>query len=211
MVLADEVLNSRPALDDPKRTMDNDSIKRVISDDRIIDEAWVSMENTHLYHYKMNRRKRSTLFIRMGLACLAYIAGLYAYEYYSGKVVVENFRSIYIYSFLISSLVLFYTAWWHLRNPATYVATITSQRFIVNYPGSSQWSFDVSISDIVRFEHRRLHSRAGRGIAESGIVMKSGEFHEIVMNYGNRINKMHATIKDINPNITFSKKVNKKA
>ncbi len=168
------------------------------------------MENTHIYHYKMNRKKRSRLFIRMGLACLAYIAGLYGYEFYSGEMVSENFRSIYIYSFGIVSLVLFYTAWWHLKNPATYEAIVTPQRFIVNYPGSSQWSFDVSISDIERFEHRRLHSHAGRGIAECGIVMKSGEFHEIVMNYGNSINKMHATIKGINPDVTFSKKVNKK-
>ncbi len=168
------------------------------------------MENTHIYHYKMNRKKRSALFIRMGLACLAYIAGLYMYEFYSGGMVAENFRSIYIYSFGIVSLVLFYTAWWHLKNPASYEATVTPQRFIVDYPGSSQWSFDVSISDIERFEHRRSHSHAGRGIAECGIVMKSGEFHEIVMNYGNSIKKMHVAIADINPDVSFSKTVNKR-
>ncbi len=159
----------------------------------------------------MNRKKRSTLFVRMGLACLAYIAGLYVYEIYSGQVVSENFRSIYIYSFSFCSLVLFYIARWHLKNPATYEATITPQRFVVRYPDSSQWSFDVSISDIVRFEYRRLHSHTGRGIAECGIVMKSGEFHEIVMNYGNSVNKMHAAIKGVNPGVTFFKKVNKRS
>mgnify|MGYP003642787699 CR=1 FL=1 len=169
----------------------------------------VSMKNNRIYHYKMNRKKRSTLFIRMGLACLAYITGLYVYEIYSGQVVSENFRAIYIYSFSFCSLVLFYIAWWHLKNPAIYEATVTPQRFIVRYPDSSQWSFDVSISDIERFEYRELHSRAGRGIAACGIVMKSGEFHEIVMNYGNRVNKMHAAIKGINPDVTFFKKINR--
>ena len=167
------------------------------------------MRNTDLYHYRMDRKKRSTLFVRMALACLAYVAGLYAYELFSGKIVAENFRSIYIYSLSLTSLVLFYIAWWHLKNPATYEAIITEHRFIVRYPESSQWSFDVRISDIEKFEHRQLHSSAGKGLAECGIVMKNGEFHEIVMNYGNRVNKMHAAIKKIDPDIAFSKKVNR--
>ena len=104
---------------------------------------------------------------------------------------------------------LFYIAWWHLKNPATYEATITQQRFILRYPDFSQWSFDVSISDIERFEYRQLHSRTDQGIAVCGIVMKSGEFHEIVMNYGSNVNKMHAAIRGINPHVTFLKKVNK--
>lgn len=168
------------------------------------------MKNNRIYHYKMNRKKRSTLFIRMGLACLAYIAGLYVYEIYSGQMVSENFRSIYIFSFSFCSLVLFYIAWWHLKNPAIYEAIITPQRFIVRYPDSLQWSFDVSISDIERFEYRQLYSHTGRGIAECGIVMKNGNFHKIVMNYGNNVNKMHASIKSINPDVTFFKKVNKR-
>jgi hypothetical protein len=164
------------------------------------------MKNNRIYHYKMNRKKRSRLFIRMGFTCLVYIAGLYVYETYSERVVSENFRSIYIYLFSFCSLVLFYIAWWHLKNPAIYEAIITPQRFIVRYPDSPQWSFDVSISDIERFEYRQLDSHTGRGI-----VMKSGEFHKIVMNYGNSVNKMHAAIKGTNPDVTFFKEINKRS
>lgn len=168
------------------------------------------MQKNFIYHYKMNRKKRSMLFIRMGLACLAYIAGLYGYELYTGQVVIENFRSIYIYSFSVSSLVLFYIAWWHLKNPASYQAIITPQRFIIEYPGSAQWSFDVKISDINRFEYRQSYSPTGRGFVDCGIVLNNGDFHEIVMNYGNRINKMHAVIQGIRPDISFSKTINKR-
>ena len=168
------------------------------------------MEDGYLYHYKINRRQRSKIFIRVGLACLFYIGALYVYEFYSGNMVPENLRSICIYAFSFCAAVMFYTAWWHIKNPATYKAFITSQEFVVDYPGSSIWSFNVNISDIEKFEHRQTLSHAGRGIVESGIVLKNGEFHEIVMNYGNNINKMLAALKDVNPSITFSKRVKQK-
>lgn len=169
------------------------------------------MASTSVYHYKINRRQRSKLFIRMGLACIAYVAGLFFYENYTGQLVAEHFRSIYIYSFSVVSAVLFFTAWWHFRNPATYEATLSSDRFVIHYPDSTQWSFDVRVADIVRFEHRQSHAGGARGIAASGIVMKNGDFHEIVMNYGNSINQMHAAIQSINPDITFSKSVNRQS
>ncbi len=168
------------------------------------------MDNGYLYHYKINRKQRSKTFIRIGLACLLYIGALFIYEIYSGDRVPENLRSICIYAFSFSAAAMFYIAWWHIKNPATYEAYITSQKFVVDYPDSPIWSFNVNISDIEKFEHRQTLSHAGRGIVESGIVMKNGEFHEIVMNYGNNINKMHAALKDVNRNITFSKRVNQK-
>ena len=168
------------------------------------------MEVDFIYHYKKNRNQRSKIFINTGIACLLYIAGLYGYEYIYSKSVPENIRSIYIITFSFSSIILFYVAWWHRNHPATYEAEITSHKFIVKYPGSLMWSFDVKVSDIKRFEHRNTLSHAGKGIGESGILLNDGSFHEISMNYGNNINDMYDAVKTINSNVTFPKKVNKK-
>lgn len=168
------------------------------------------MEPGVTYHYKKDRKQRSRIFINMGVACFVYIAGLYGYEYFFNKTVPESMRSIFIITFSISSIILFYVAWWHRRHPATYEAIITRDRFFVNYPGSRRWSFDIKVSDIKRFEHRNTLSHAGKGIGETGVLLNDGSFHEICMNYGNNVNKMYSAIKSINPNVTFSKKVNKK-
>jgi hypothetical protein len=166
------------------------------------------MEEQYLYHYKINRKQRSKIFIRMARACMVYILALHGYEAYTGDRVDEDTRTIFIYAFLFSAAVLSYIAWWHIRNPATYEATVTAQRFTVTYPGSDQWSFDVSISDIEKFEHRRSHLRST--IIDSGMVMKDGTFYHIPMNYGNNLKKMHAAVKGVNPNVSFSKLVNKR-
>ncbi len=168
------------------------------------------MAESVIYHYKKNRKQRSRIFINMAVACLVYIAGLYGYEYFLNKAVPEDIRSIYILAFSVSSVILFYVAWWHRTHPATYEATITKERFTVKYPGVPLWSFDLKVSDIKRFEHRNTLSHAGEGIGGSGILLNDGHFHEISMNYGNHINNMYAAIKSINPDVTFSKKVNKK-
>ena len=169
------------------------------------------MESGAIYHYKKSRKQRSRIFINMGVACLAYIAGLYGYEHFFNATVSENTRSIYIAAFSVSSAILFYVAWWLRTHPASYEAIITGDRFVVNYPESSTWSFDVKVSDIKRFEYRNTLSHAGKGNAVGGVLLHDGSFHEICMNYGNNINKMHAAIKSIKPEITFSKKVNTKA
>ena len=163
-----------------------------------------------IFHFKKSRKQQSKIFINMGVACLVYIIGLYGYEHFLNKTVSENFRNIYIAAFSISSAILFYIAWWLRTHPASYEATITTDRFIVNYPGSTKWSFDVKVSDIKRFEHRNTLSHAGKGIGASGILLNDGTFHEICMNYGNNINKMYEAVKSINPNVTFPKTVNKK-
>ncbi|WDE95814.1 hypothetical protein PQO03_08810 [Lentisphaera profundi] len=168
------------------------------------------MESNNIYHYKKNRKQQSKIFINMAVACLIYIAGLYGYEHYLNKTVPENTRNIFIIAFSISSVVLFYVAWWLRAHPANYEAIITVDRFIVKYPDSTHWSFDVKISDIKRFEHRNTLSHAGSGQGASGILLHDGNFHEICMNYGNSINKMYDAIQSIDPNITFPKKVNKK-
>ena len=146
----------------------------------------------------------------MGIACLVYIAGLYGYEYFLDESVSESLRSIYIIVFSISSVIMFYVAWWQRTHPATYEAVITTDRFVVSYPGSPMWSFDIKVSDIKRFEHRNTLSHAGKGIGESGVLLNDGNFHEICMNYGNNINEMYAAINSINPNVTFPKNLNKK-
>ncbi len=168
------------------------------------------MQADAIYYYQKSRKQRSITFINMAVACLVYIAGLYAYEYYTDKPVSENFKLIYISAFSISSIILFYVAWWHRKNPATYEAIITTDRFFVHYPGSQQWSFDIKVADIKRFENRNTLSHAGRGIGESGVVLKDGRFYEICMNYGSNINEMYAAVKTVRPDITFPKRVNKK-
>ena len=167
-------------------------------------------ESETIYYYKRDRKQRSRIFINMGVACLVYIAGLYGYEFYSERLVSEQIRTIYISVFSISSAILFYIAMWHRKHPAVYEAYITTERFVVSYPESSKWSFDIRIADIKRFEHRNTLSAAGSGIGQSGVLLNNGKFHEISMNYGNNIKEMYQAIKTINPQITFPHTVNKK-
>lgn len=162
------------------------------------------------YHFKKSRKQRSKTFRNMGVACWLYIVGLYVYEEYGSHEVSETFRLIYVGIFAAASIVSFYIMWWHLKNPATYEAIITKDRFIVNYPSSEQWSFDVSISDIKRFEYRKSLSHAGEGITDHGILLKGGTFHHISMNYGNHINEMYDAVKSLNTDVTFPKKTNKR-
>jgi len=169
------------------------------------------MEDDVIYHYKNNRKQQSKTFIRMGVVCWIYLAGLYGYEHFFNEIVSDQFRSTLIGTFSTSSVIMFYVAWWHISHPATYQATITKDRFIVDYPAVADWSFDIKVADIKRFENRNTHSHAGEGIMQHGVLLKDGSFHHISMNYGNNINKMHKIIKSINPDIHFPKKVNVKA
>lgn len=105
---------------------------------------------------------------------------------------------------------LFLIAIWSIKNPATYEATITYERFIIKYPGSETWSFDVAIKDIKRIEHRQTHSHDGKGIAQSGILLNDGTLHQISINYQNDINKMHKAAQSIHPAVNFSSKDNTK-
>lgn len=168
------------------------------------------MNQNALYYYKKNRKQRSWIFINMSIACLVYIAGLYGYEYFFNKSVSENFKYTYVTVFSISCVILFCVAWWHRKNPAVYEAVITADRFIVNYPGSKMWSFDIKVADIKRFEHRNTLSHAGDGIGKSGVLLHDGRFFEISMNYGNNIKEMCESVKIANPDVSFPKKVNQK-
>lgn len=164
-----------------------------------------------IYHYRKTRRQQSKLFIRMGLFCWLYIAGLYIYESISGKGVPEDFRSIAIISLSIASIVLFLIAWWHLSHPATYEALITRERFTVDYPNHPPWSFNVRVADIERFENRRELTHAGEGEVQQGILLKDGRFFYVSMNYGNRIGEMYKAVRSVNPDVTYPTKVNVKA
>lgn len=168
------------------------------------------MEGDVIYHYKKNRKQLSKTYIRMGVACWVYMAGLYGYEYFFNETVSDQFRLIWIGVFSAFSLILFYVAWWHIYHPATYEAIITRERFVVNYPAVPDWSFEVEVADIKRFENRNTLSHAGKGIVDHGILLKDGSFRHISMNYGNNINKMHKIIKSINPDVTFPKIANTK-
>jgi len=166
------------------------------------------MHSKPIYHYTKTRKQTSLTYIRMGIACWFYIAGLFAYETLFNKTVAHDFKSYWIIGFSTASLLLFYIAWWHRKNPATYEATITKERFIVNYPFYQDWSFDISIADIKCFEYRRTLGHAGSGRLEHGILMKDGSFHYLSKNYGNNLKHMFEAVKSINPEVTFPSKVN---
>lgn len=168
------------------------------------------MRHDMLYHYKKSRKQLSKIFINMGLGCWFYIAAMYGYEHALNKTLPDDFKFYGTIGFSIASFFLFVIAIWHIKNPATYEATITYERFIIKYPGSKIWSFDVAIKDIKRFEHRQTHSHAGKGIGQSGILLNNGAFHQISMNYQNNINKMHKVVQSIKPDVKFSSKVNTK-
>ena len=167
------------------------------------------MSEEYLYHFKKTRKQRSKLFIRMGVVFLLYIAVLFLCEHYTSfKISAEN-RNIAVGSFSLAALILFYVAWWHIKNPATYEAYITKDKFSIVYPGSEIWSFDVNVDEIVKIEHRQSHSSGGKSIVKTGVVMENESFHEICMNYGNNVNEMFKVLKSINPKITFPKTINK--
>lgn len=163
-----------------------------------------------IFHYQKSRKKHSRTFINMGVMSLLYISGIYGYEHFQGQIIDDNTKNICIISFSIASIILFYIAWWLRTHPAEYEAIITHERFIIRYPESAQWSFDIKIADIKRFEHRNTLNHAGRGIGKSGVLMNDGRFYQISMNYGGNINKMFKAVKSIKPDVTFPKRVNLK-
>ncbi|MCW8933451.1 MAG: hypothetical protein OQK98_01885 [Gammaproteobacteria bacterium] len=167
------------------------------------------MPEEHLYYFKKTRKQRSSLFIRMGLAFLGYITALYLVEHYTVFNVPEDVHYIMVSVFSLAAIILFYIAWWHIKNPATYEAYITSKEFSVSYPESMKWSFKVNIHDIIRVEHRQSLSSGGKSIVDTGVLMKNDDFHEISMNYGNSVNKMFKVLKTINPDISFPKIIKK--
>ncbi|MCC4284698.1 hypothetical protein LL273_13275 [Marinobacter salarius] len=164
-----------------------------------------------LYHYSKTRKQRAKLFVRMGVVCWVYVIALLLYEEFGEQSVPESLCLATLIVFPVASVILFLIARWHIRNPATYRAVITPERFLVEYPKSEQWSFSVNVADIKRFENRQTRSHAGKGIPEHGILMKDGSFHHISMNYGNNIRDMYNAVKAVNPDVVFPYKVNTKA
>lgn len=168
------------------------------------------MDDHTVYHFKKSRAQAAKLFLRMAIGCWLYIAGLAVYEYGFGNGVASDLKLYWNLGFGIASAILTYVYWWLKVHPAIYEATITHERFIVSYPEAQQWSFDVAVADIVRFENRNTLSHAGRGIPQHGILMKDGSFHHISMNYGNSIRKMYKAVHSINPEVSYPSKVNQK-
>ena len=164
--------------------------------------------NQTLYYFKRDRNQQAKIFINMAIACLLYLVGLYSYAYLAAHSLSEQFITVCTSVFTIAIVILLLVAIWYRKHPACYEAMITNERFIVRYPHSSMWSFDVSINEIKCFEHRNTLSHAGSGIAQSGVVLDDGRFVEISMNYGANINKMYQAVKTIKPSVTFSKTVN---
>jgi len=168
------------------------------------------MTDQVLYFFSKTRKQRSKLYIRMGLFCWVYVIGLLLYEEFGDKPVPDDLHLAMVIAFPVASAILFLVAWWHIRNPATYRAMITPERFTIEYPNSESWSFDVNVADIKRFEYRQTLSHAGKGIMNHGILMKDGSVHNSSRNYGNHINEMYEAVKSVSPEVTFPSRVNKR-
>lgn len=163
-----------------------------------------------VYHYKKTRAQRSILFFTMALSCAFYAAGLFIFESLSGEIVSAEFKYYWLIGCGVIGFVLAVIGGWHLMNPATYEATITDKQLTISYPFSKSLSFSVPLNEIARFEFRHSVGHAGSGIPRHGIVLHSGEFYDISMNYGNNINEMHKAVASIHPNIPFYKKTDGK-
>ena len=168
------------------------------------------MESTPIYHFRKTRKQQSRLYFRMAAICWVYIIGLLAYESYYDTTVQEDFRMASLWGLSIASLVLGLVGLWHRRNPDFFEVLVTPQTLTVRYPGSESWSFECRIEDIKRFEHRRVHSHAGRSPLESGVLLNDGGFHHISMNYGNSLNDNYQAVKSVKPEVEFPATVNKK-
>lgn len=163
-----------------------------------------------IYEFVKTRQQRSRLFINMAIMCLVYIAGLALYENLGSVEITRSFRLIAYWAFSVASLVLFYIAYWHRKHPATYRAVVTKERLIVEYPQSEQWSFNIAIDEIERFESRQSLSHAGSGVMHTGVLLTDGSFYSIPLNYGLELGKLHKAIKTIRPEVDFPTKVNKR-
>lgn len=168
------------------------------------------MHEEAIYHFNKTRKQRSRTYISMGTFSLVYIAAMLTFEHLEGVSIPEPMRTICLWSFSVSSVLLFSIAYWHRRNPASFEAKVTNERLIVSYPNSEQWSFDVALNDIKRFENRETLSHAGTGIGKQGVLLKNGTFHHISMNYDLNLNTLHKEVQKIRPDIPFPKRVNRK-
>jgi hypothetical protein len=159
-----------------------------------------------IYHFKKTRAQRSIVFFSMSASCALYAAGLFVFESVTGEHISSDFKFQWVLGCTLIGLILSAVGVWHMRNPATYEAKVTDKQFSISYPFSESLSFCVLLDDIVRFEYRQSVGHAGSGIPRHGIFMRSGQFHDISMNYGNNINDMHKAVTSIKPNIPFYKK-----
>lgn len=168
----------------------------------------MSTSTETVFHYSKSRKQRSWLFINMGVMCWLYIAGLMAYQAYAETPLDAQLQNIMLSVFAVASLILFYIAYWHRSNPATFTATVTRDRLTIDYPGSEQWSVDVAIADIKRFESRQNISSGGKGMMQTGVLLNDGTFYHLSMNYGLHLGKLHKAVQQIKPDVTFPSKVN---
>lgn len=168
------------------------------------------MSDSIKFHYKKSRAQRSIKFFSMATMSVIYIVGMKVYEHWNNTLVSEPTRSIVFWVFSVSALLLVLIGIWHLRNPATFEAIVTTHRMKITYPGSKQWSFDIALSDIKRFEYRKTVSHAGDGILNHGVLLKDGTFQHISMNYDLNIKTLFEAVQGQRPNISFPNTVNKK-
>ena len=168
------------------------------------------MNTDVIFHFSKTRAQRARKFIYMALMCWVYIGAITLYSKFGAQALPASFVDISYLVFSLSSIILIAIAAWHHRHPAVFEAVLTDQRLIVRYPGSKQWSFDVAIDDIKRFEYRQTLSHAGDGIPQHGIVLKDGTFHHCSMNYDLNLNTLHKAVQQIRPDVEFPKTVNKR-
>lgn len=142
--------------------------------------------------------------------CGAYIGGALLYESITGQVLPQDLRFWGALGLGIASALLLIAALWCLKNPGEYRAEVTRDRLIINHPAHDGWCMDVPIEDIKRFEYRQSHSPGGKGTLQHGVLLHSGEFHHVNMNYGVSLKKLFRAVQHVNPKVTFPSRTNKR-
>ncbi|MAF97234.1 MAG: hypothetical protein CMH26_01205 [Micavibrio sp.] len=169
------------------------------------------MLKTPLYEYEKSLKQRAIIFFNMCAMSLLYLAGIVGYDIYKPGAMPEDlvFWSKIIFS--IAAIITLIIGIKARKSDKIYRAIVTTDRLIIEYPDVEQWSFDLPLKDIKRFEKRQALGGGGPGIIHDGILMKDGTYHEISVNYGVSIGKMLKAVQRIHPDIEQRKTINKSA
>ncbi len=94
------------------------------------------------------------------------------------------------------------TAIWNFMNPAMFRFTVTNDSVESVYPNNERLTYKVPLFDIVAVECRtETKSSDSLNLAQYFIIMKSGDDHQITINYRNPVGKIQKKLLKMNPQI----------
>ncbi len=163
-----------------------------------------------IYRFRKTRRQQAWQLVLGAFVLWGFIGSGLWYESLTGDSLPPEFRFWSALGLGVAGAISLVAALWCLRHPAEYLAEVTHERLLVQHPGSRDWCIDVPVAEIKRFEYRRTHSPGGEGILQHGVLLHNGEFHHINMNYGVSLKRLYKAAKQVNANVTFPSKVNKR-